>query len=262
MMADSLAIDLGLALMTEPEVQAEFFDRALPPTHLIAGEPDWMRAARRPNPRDRTSIGLHGHRFTPDIVWEDAQARYLVELKRSVKYEPMSLTEVLHHVGALEQLRREGRLENAAELFHAWKPLVPVILMQENYYMRTALPLIFPGPSHRWPLKYLELDVLQSKDGQTKVLCFDDPFAEWGLLDERGRSALPDLYRTSAPYWYFVRDTDTYFGLERPQPLRLPYWTGERVVRLTRADDGFVACVAASTSEPTFNRPWSYALIR
>jgi hypothetical protein len=262
-MTTIMNVELEVALMTELQVQAEFFDGETPISHLIAGEPDWMRRVRKRNPQNRTCTGLHGHRFTPDVVWEDNDLRYVVELKRAPKYEPLSLTEVFHYVGALEQLRREGLLEkNAAPVFHAWKPLIPVILMQENYSMRAALPLIFAGPSHRWPLKYLEFDVLQSKSDSTKVLCFDDPFAEWGLVDDHSKAALPEEYRETPLHWYFVRDTDTYFGVEHPQPLRLPWWTGERVVRLTRVSDGFVACEAPATPQPTFKRTWSYSLVR
>lgn len=35
--------NLQPAKLTELELQKQFFDRELPPSHLIAGEPTWMR---------------------------------------------------------------------------------------------------------------------------------------------------------------------------------------------------------------------------
>jgi hypothetical protein len=65
--------------------------------------------------------------------------RYVVERKRAPKYEPLSLTDVFQ--GLLEK--------SAAPVSHAWKPLIPVILMQENYFLRTALPLICMRSANR-----------------------------------------------------------------------------------------------------------------
>lgn len=64
----------------------------------LVGTPSCLLARGGVNQAGR--IPLDGYSFTPDVFWNDDLST-VVELKRSAKYEEISLVEVLHHAWEL-----------------------------------------------------------------------------------------------------------------------------------------------------------------
>ena len=195
----------------------------------VAGAPRWLRgmAAPRSRPRFKSSLG---YTFIPDIVFEPADATYLVELKLASKYEPIALAEVLHHAWMFEH-DPDVRAALGRDV-----PVVPVIVSQQSFWLRAALAKLFENGLAPRAVRFLEFDTF-GHEGK-KILWLGDPFAAWVEAVEVPNQLLEKF---KAQAWFYVPDEDTWLGMDQSHDRR-PAMPNERHVVASRVEGaGFVA---------------------
>jgi hypothetical protein len=93
--------------------------------------------------------GLH-YNYEPDCICEYNDNVYIIELKRSVKYEPLGIPEVIHHA-----VQQRNQPENNR------KTVIPVLISSFNMWNRTVVKEL--NEKHNLQLMYYEIYIL-SKD--------------------------------------------------------------------------------------------------
>lgn len=166
---------------------------------LVAGAPNWL--LKRGNPVERrTYVIEHAMTFRPDVIWDDPDGMYVIELKSASKNEPLAIAQAFFEAFLL------GQRANAP----GRKP-IPVIMTRFNHWNRGALSYLLEG-GFQWGREfYLEFDVVEH-DGR-RWLWFDAPLAP--LIPVK--RPLPFLdEKTSFAHWYRIGSCEAWFGSEEP----------------------------------------------
>jgi hypothetical protein len=186
--------------------------------YVLVGCPSWLNA-RRKSSLPKTLTSSLGYDFRPDLVWEGDGGSFVIELKSSVKYEPIALPEALHHAWMLE----EGPLAKKASVR---RPVVPVMVTQYNVWLRASLEFLFARGLGRDALHYLEFDALSvpssSNEAESRILWFDEPFAPWVRVDpSREIARLARDFKAALlhepRHWYWIEATSTWVTTECEQ---------------------------------------------
>jgi hypothetical protein len=168
---------------------------------LVTGAPAWL--LRRGPPKEPQRFAMaHTAPFQPDVVWDDTEGSYVVELKSAAKYEPLAVAQAFFEAFLL------GQDPKTLGLRH--KP-VPVIVGRFNQWNRGALSFLLEE-GFRWGREfYLEFDVLEL--GQRKWLWLDAPLAPLTPVVQPP-VALDTI--TGLKHWYRADSCENWFGTERP----------------------------------------------
>ncbi len=162
----------------------------------VAGAPLWLLA--KTNANSARQIPLDDYAFTPDVFWPD-QNPMVMELKRSNKYEEISLVEVLHHAWHLGNLEMKG----------GRYPL-PVVVSGCSPWMRSALCYLFAHGLRRDSIRLLEATFLRSSKGG-QFLWLYEPFAEWVPSPCNSLPAwIPQAWQRIEKIWFHVHDCETW----------------------------------------------------
>jgi hypothetical protein len=194
------------ARITERELQDAFeqwgADRS---GFLIAGAPDWLLRRGQPQARRRLSVG-RAVEFTPDIVWDDADGTYVVELKSAEKNEPLAIAQAFFEAFSLGQ---------EPPAYGLGRKPVPVIITRFNYWNRAALSFLLEE-GLRWGREfYLEVDALEH--GHRKWLWLDPPLAP---LTPIARPPAASDEKTALRHWYRIGSCEAWFGTDKPLAAR------------------------------------------
>jgi hypothetical protein len=187
----------------EKPVQAIFNSWGKNPLR-IAGAPRWLRECRAENAT--RAFAAYGYSFTPDVLWDCCDKRYVLELKCAPRYEPLALAEVLHHAQALE------------DLGYAMKPAVPVVVTMYSPWVRAAVARSRAGGAM---IHALEMDLLDDRS----LIWFDDPHAAWKVSDPP--AVVPGSHRVGWR-WHRVEEAQTWIAVRgvserRPVIFTEPY---------------------------------------
>jgi hypothetical protein len=111
--------------------------------------------------------------YRPDCICEDHNNRYVIELKRAAKFEPLGIAEVIHHVACQEMVKN---IDN--------KNMVPVLIGSFNTWNRIVVNKL---SEFKFYIRYYEVYILSEKSAinrskrnisfaSTDVMWFYDPF--------------------------------------------------------------------------------------
>ena len=190
----------------------------------IAGAPDWLLKRGQPLVRQQFTVG-NADPFRPDVVWDDAEGTYVVELKSAEKGEPLSVAQVFSEAFLL------GQDPNAHGLNR--KP-TPALITRFNYWNRAALSLMLEQ-GLRWGREfYLEFDAVSQGDRQW--LWFDAPLAP--LAPVARPPAASDTI-TGLEHWYRIGSCDAWFGTKKQIP-----WRDGLLLRPVIPDEAYAICAA------------------
>ncbi|MFL5347932.1 MAG: hypothetical protein ACJ8AT_24335 [Hyalangium sp.] len=190
----------------------------------IAGVPEWLLKRGQPQQRQGFTVGNAGP-FRPDVVWDDADRAYLVELKSAAKGEPLAVGQAFAGATLLGHDQQAGGLGR--------KP-VPVIITQFNYWNRAALSFMLEE-GLRWGREfYLEFDVVEQ--GERRWMWFDAPLAP---LTPVARPPAASDTITGLEHWYRIGSCDAWFGTKKQIP-----WRDGLLFRPVIPDDAYAICAA------------------
>lgn len=210
-----------MARWSEADLQ-EYFTKWAEPTNRARqiAAPLWLREVNSFEPQ-RFCRSVQGYGFQPDLLAKGPDQDWVFELKHASKYEPLALAEALHHAWLLS----EGLTANRQE-----RKTIPVLVTQYNVWLRAALGYLIKNGFNAEAIRYLEVSVI--KAGSDDLLWFDEPLAEWELVDGPPPflPPLPPLPRDvgTPPNWYRVCGSSTWFASQtrsdsRPLIWREPY---------------------------------------
>lgn len=167
---------------------------------LIAGAPQWLLKRGQPLP-SRSFDSEHAVSVRPDVVWDEPDSTYLLELKSAAKYEPLVLAQAFAEAFLLGQ--------NLQTFGLGHKP-TPAILTRFNQWNRAALSHLLEQ-GFVWGREfYLEFDVVQQ--GQRRWLWVDAPLAP--LTPVARPPARADAL-TALRHWYQIGSCKAWFGTEQ-----------------------------------------------
>jgi hypothetical protein len=197
--------------------------------------PSWLLSCGKPEPRQLLRCSnFEDYSAIPDVVWR--QPEWIVmELKRSRKYEPLALAEVLHHAWHLGEQQRQEEGEFP----------VPVVLSSatDSAWMRAALRYLFGKGLHANAIRYLEGNYYQSVDGQ-KYAWFEEPFAMAEL--SAPPPVIPEDWESDGVVWRRMQTSETWIGL--PQDIQRLPGMAHTEYAMVSSTDSHAECVVYSSS--------------
>jgi hypothetical protein len=173
----------------------------------VAGAPNWLLECKGPNKKKEfITKNYSAYSFRPDVLWDQPQA-YVLELKRSAKYEPAALAEVLHHA---------WKLSDANSSWQGGPPVVPVMVSSstDGAWQRGAINFLFAHGLRRDALRYLEVTFLKDPAG-VEYLWIEEPFAAWDPACE-APNCVPASWHDLDAIWYQINQSESWILTDNP----------------------------------------------
>ncbi len=199
---------------------------------LLFGVPPWLEEALRHKPLTGTQIPRAeeiGYRFRPDLVLRDETSRktWVIELKYAEKYEPYVVAQALFEA---YWLSHEGNGE--------FKDVVACAIGRYNVANRGAIRHLRDKAGDDPVLQYAEVQICGFAEAEPRILWFEDP-----LREKWERKQPPDVAQvrySSFKHWYWMRDTQAWFGFKSQQQERKPLYLIDHWVQVSGDEQAMI----------------------